>query len=218
MQTEEEYQHNLRALREALAEQSKRYPLLPGLVYTSLYDFVLQHGREYRPQPWPRENQRGADRQCYGNALILAGRYGLKYVEGVAVSPFGAVIPHGWNSNSAGELIDSTWLNSGLVYLGIEFSAERADDATWNGDAHVLNDEAQGYPVFQKPWQGEDYTIEWPYSDRIESHRLWARTGIYHPAPSVLEWLKEHPMPESEIVTRPSRHSFTGDGSHRRQK
>jgi hypothetical protein len=210
---EEEYQFNLLSLRESLAEQATWYPLLPGLMYTSLFDFVLQHGHDYRPVAWSGKCQRGVERQCYGNAITAGGRLGLKYVEGVAVTPDGDVIPHAWNADTDDELIDTTWLNTGLVYLGVEFSLERADDATWNGDAHILNDELQQYPVFRQRWQGEDYSLKWPFSDRLEALRVWRETGIYHHPRSIRAWLTERPRQAGRSNPLGGRQWSSGDGS-----
>ena len=190
--TEDDYQFNLNEVRKTIAVTATKYPLLSGLVYTSPYDFLYQHGRDYRPIPWAGRYKIGVQKQCFGNAIFLAARFGLKYVEGIALAPTGEAILHGWNTLPDGELVDSTWGNTGLVYLGVEFSVERADDATWNGDAHVLNDENRGYPIFQQRWQGEDYARSWPYSDRLEC--LWKHktTGKkdYTPPPSVKAWLE----------------------------
>lgn len=65
-------------------------------------------------------------------------------------------------------LIDNTWLNTGVAYMGVEFSMERADDATWNGDCSILNDYYRRYPLYQKKWTGEDYSIQWPESERLK--------------------------------------------------
>jgi len=46
-------------------------------------------------------------------------------------------------------------------------SAERADDATWNGDASVLDDFRRDHPLFKQPWPGEDWSRQWPHSERI---------------------------------------------------
>lgn len=211
---ESDYQFNLLQVREALAAQAEKYPLLPGLCYRCLYDFVLQHGREYRPRTYPPQYESGAEKQCYGNAITLAGRCGLKYIEGVALAPTGEIISHGWNADAGDELVDSTWLNTGLVYLGVEFSIERADDATWNGDSHVLNDEAHNYPVFRQPWQGEDYGIKWPYSDRIEAYRVWRETGIFYPPPSMVAWLMERPRNAMRSFPYDKPLPPSGDGSH----
>lgn len=153
----------------ALRQAAAKYPLLNGLVYTSPHDFVLQHGRIYEGL-WARKYPIGAQKMCFGNAILLSGRHGLKYVEGFALAPTGELILHAWNEES-GQLVDCTWANTGLLYIGVEFSVERADDATWNGDANILNDENRDYPVFRQRWQGEDYSLSWPYSDRLDSMR-----------------------------------------------
>jgi hypothetical protein len=174
----------LAAMRDALQEASEKYPMPPGLVYSSPFDFVLQHGRVYEGQ-WTGKYKLGAQKMCFGNAIMLGGRHDLKYVEGFALAPTGEVIHHAWN-DEGGVLVDSTWANTGLIYLGVEFSVARADDATWNGDANILNDENRNYPLFRKPWRGEDYTLTWPSSDRLES--------LKHPhpmtPPSVAEFVK----------------------------
>ena len=183
---DEDYQFNLAQVRRTMLEIAPTYDLLEGLVYTSPYDFVAQHGRDYRPAPWISEYKLGRQLHCFGNALCMAGMFGLRYIEGFTLAPTGMLLHHGWNATRAGELIDVTWANTGLVYVGVEFSVERADDAMWNGEATVLNDENRNYPIFQQRWQGEDYTLEWPYSDRLEALRN--RSGKL--PPTVSEWLK----------------------------
>jgi len=184
--------YNGAELRKALVEVARLYPLLPGLLYTSPYDFVAKHGVEY-PVTGRYEGWRGVQLKCYGNAIAHGAMYGLKYVEGFAVAPgggkpgslpAGSVVLHAWNLDAAGNVYDSTWLNTGLCYVGVEFSVERADDATWNGDACVLNDDHRDYPIFQKPWTGEDYTLTWPPSDRLDA----LKAGSYELAVSVREW------------------------------
>jgi len=187
--TEEDYQYNLREMKLALEEQAAKYPLLPGLVYTSPFDFIAQHGVGYKPIPWRwGKDGVGVQKQCFGNAIANAGKYQMKYVEGFALAPTGEIILHGWNDYE-GELMDPTWANTGLCYIGVEFSLERADDATWNGDAHIINDENRNYPIFQKRWEGEDYSIQWPDNDRLAAYRRWRKTGKYVTPPSVVAWL-----------------------------
>jgi hypothetical protein len=142
--------------------------------YHMAEDFLLQHGKWFEPRPLPKGTELGVPKNCFGNSILCAARDGLKYIEGYAV-PFDVPLPilHGWNANERDELIDTTWGNCGHAYFGVEFSVERADDATWNGDACVLEDWKRDYPIFQKPWTGEDFTIKWPRSIRIEL----ARTG-----------------------------------------
>src|SRR5215472_4377013 len=176
---------NAELIRKAMLEASKQYPLLPGLVYRCFYDFVAEHGREY-PVAGPFKGKaRGVQKMCYGNAITHAVLYGLKYVEGFALSPKGELIMHAWNDDGQGNVYDSTWLNTAPCYIGVEFSVERADDATWNGDGCVLNDENRGYPIFQKPWTGEDYSLTWPPSDRLEA----LRRKNFSFAASVRGWL-----------------------------
>ena len=35
-------------------------------------------------------------------------------------------------------------------------------------DAHILNDEHRNYPVYQQLWTGEDYSRQWPPSERLK--------------------------------------------------
>ena len=177
-----------RELLQKLGDMDETYPLLNGLVYRSFYGFVLAHGRFYERSPWNGEYPRGAQQKCFGNAIYLGGLYGLRYVEGFAVAPTnGSVILHGWNITDDDSVIDSTWCNTGVLYLGVEFSIERADDASWNGDASVLNDDKRNYPIFQRIWKGEDYSLTWPPSDRLEHLRRRDRTL----PPSVESHLRE---------------------------
>jgi len=177
-------------LREVLAKtaaDSSLRPLLPGLCYTGPEDFVVQHGAAYRPVRF-RGYKQGLPLQCFGNAVVLAATHGLAYVEGFAVAPDGTVILHAWNADPLGHLVDVTWCNTGVAYLGVRFSVERADDATWNGDGCVLNDEHRNYPIYQRPWQGEDFALQWPYSDRLEALR---RPPTGQIPPTVKQWLSE---------------------------
>jgi hypothetical protein len=111
----------------------------------------------------------------------------MRYVEGFALAPTGKAILHAWNLDNEGNVQDVTWANTGAAYVGVEFSVERADDAIWNGDACVLNDEHRGYPIFQKTWIGENWNLAWPASDRLEV----LRSGNRELPRSVLEWRKE---------------------------
>jgi len=161
--------HNAEEMLKGMAKAAELYPLLPGLVYRSFYDFVIQHGREYTIVPFT--GMKAPRLKCFGNAMVRSAMFGMPYVEGFAMSPKGDVILHAWNADENGDVHDSTWCNTGIAYIGVEFSAERADDAIWNGDNCVLNDENRNYPIYQKPWTGEDYSLIWPYSDRLEALR-----------------------------------------------
>jgi hypothetical protein len=189
---EENYQFNLQQVKVALAEMAEAYPLLPELVYSSPYDFVLQHGRDYKIVPWKWGKEGvGVQKQCFGNSIALAAKYDLKYVEGFTLAVTGELIMHAWNAFPNGEVMDSTWANTGLAYFGVEFSVERGDDATWNGDACVLNDDNRNYPIFHQKWEGEDYSIQWPPSDRLDAIKRWRKTGKYIVPPTAAAWLQE---------------------------
>jgi len=177
--------YNANLMIEKLRECVDLYPLLPGLVYRSFFDFVIRHGREYPVVPYTSKRT-GAPKQCFGNAITYAGFFGFAYVEGFAMTDKGGIILHAWNVDADGRLFDSTWLNRGLAYVGVEFSAERADDAIWNGDACVLNDEHRNYPVYQREWKGEDFTLKWPQSDRLDE----LRAGLKQMPRSMVEYTK----------------------------
>lgn len=151
-------------LREVLTVQASLVPRRHGYAYSCAQEFVLKHGVWYRPTAIPLLTLKGAPKQCYGNAIVLCLKYGWKYVEGFALPPFGIPVQHAWNLDEQGVVWDTTWMNTGLAYLGVEFSLGRADDASWNGDASVLDDSNRGFPIFKEPWKGEDHSIKWPES------------------------------------------------------
>ena len=140
-----------------------------GLIYSCAEDFVLQHGSWYEPVPYSI-SWRGLPKHCFANSIWLAAMRNWKYIEGFALAPVSATgvwaTHHGWNVDEYGQLVDSTWLNTGVAYLGVEFSVERADDASWVGDASVLEDWRRGFPLFRKHWTGE--TFDTPTSERIQ--------------------------------------------------
>ena len=160
-------------LHRALQRASDVFGEREGLSYRGPADFVLQHGRWYSAKL--NELPTGHPSTCYGNAIIVAVVHGLPYVEGYALSPIGRIFPHAWNAQDV-YAIDTTWRTPGLAYVGVEFSVERADDCTWNGDATVLNDYKRGWPLLRQPWHGEDASIEWPPSERLEILRSGDRS------------------------------------------
>lgn len=155
---------HLRLLRDAWPqEQADR----AGLVYRGPADFVLREGRWWPPRPRPAGIMQGAPKACYGNAIGAAVKYGLRYVQGYAVSPveLQLVVPHAWNADADGNVVDLTWNPTGSGYLGVEMTFERADDATWNGDADPIDDYLRGWPLLQQPWPGKDTADPtWPPS------------------------------------------------------
>lgn len=168
------------ALRETLRILARGYASRcpPKWVYDGPPDFVLQHGEVFDPIPLPNEFEYGPEKACFGNSLMLAEFLGLTYVEGYAFGPADFPIHHAWNVDDEGRLIDVTWSAiseetgermpmPGAAYLGVRFSIGRADDATWNGDASVLDDWKRGWPILCEPWTGEDFEREWEPSEAL---------------------------------------------------
>ncbi len=146
--------------------------------YFNGMDFVLQHGRFYRAPAYPKSYPRGAPKQCFGNALVYACQRGWRYVEGFALAPkINLPFHHAWNVDEKGDAWDTTWRNTGLAYLGVEFSTGRADDATWNGDSTVLDDWHRGWPLFKERWQGEDWDRVWEPSEGMAAIVEYVKEG-----------------------------------------
>lgn len=134
----------------------------PRPLYVGMHDFLLAHGVWFEPTPWRFDFEKGADRMCFGNAICLSFVDGLRYVEGFVTTPLAPACEfhHAWCIED-GRLVDNTWLNTGDAYLGVEFSRQRADHATWFDDASILQNPANGCAIFTEPWKGEDFAREW---------------------------------------------------------
>jgi hypothetical protein len=154
-------------LHKALEALLAKQPQHTGLVYRMAPDFVLRHGVWFERIPWRKGWKQGAPLCCFGNAIAAGMLNGWRYIEGYALAPTGKTILHAWNATEEGTLIDTTWCNTGLAYLGIEFSVGRADDATWNGDQCVLDDCKRGWPLFQQEWRGEPEGVAWQPSEAV---------------------------------------------------
>jgi hypothetical protein len=189
---EQQLAHRLARLdRQARATGNLR---LAGYAYANPFDFVRQHGQWYGPRPLPRGIRRGAPNQCYGNALLCAVRDRLDYVEGYAsLSLHGEPVHtflHAWVTDDTGRLYELTWPQPGLAYCGVAYSAERADDACWRGDACVLDDYQRRWPLLQAPWTGESVLTRWPDSPyltllrqgRVREAHDWVRAHQHDPA------------------------------------
>lgn len=135
--------------------------------YRDAIDFVLREGEWFVPAPLPPDVAPGFPRRCYHNAIMQSAIRGFPYVEGFAVNRHCLEhglppVPHAWNLNERGRAIDSTWLPAQGIplddraYVGVRFSAVRAHEASWDGDASVLDDFNRGHPVFLEPWKAEE--------------------------------------------------------------
>lgn len=173
-------------LREALAmlarnERESGGLIRKGYAYAGPHEFVLREGTWWQAPTKPHRYLQGRPKACYGNAINNAAVYGLPYIEGYATHDFtpSLAIHHAWNIDGDGVVIDTTWggwdkdghlvVPIGVAYCGIEFSVERADDATWNQDATVLWDHLHDHPILREKWNGETEDTEWPPSKRLEA-------------------------------------------------
>lgn len=194
----------LRVLRDAWRqEQSDAH----GLAYRGAADFLLQHGRWWPAAPLPTGVERLAPRACFGNSINSAVAHDLRYVEGYALHALSDLpVPHAWVADAAGHALDVTWDPPGRAYLGVEFSVERADDATWNGDAHVLDDFARGWPVLRERWRGElpEPDPAWKPSPGMLAMLAWRR-GDHEEAARLYSLLHE------EVAGEPSGEGYTAD-------
>lgn len=152
-------------MRQQLKRERQRWRSVPGLVYQGPADFVLAEGEWYEPVGC----RACVPKQCFGNALMMTLR-GWTYVEGYALSPDvpdgwryvgPELVPHAWGVDPEGQAWELTWAFVGRAYRGVRFSAGRADDATWNGDATILDDFNRGWPVLRQAWTGEDWDRQW---------------------------------------------------------
>lgn len=152
-------------LRVALADMRRAWPV-DGLTYRGPADFVLRHGTLKRGSAIPDGHPLGAPKRCYWNALYGALAHGWAYVEGFAAHPIvyaqgerAVPIPHAWNEDADGNVIDRTWPLHNYadlgVYMGVAFTAARAHDCTWHGNASVLYDPERAWGVLRDPWEGE---------------------------------------------------------------
>lgn len=176
------------ALEIVAKHERESGPLLAaGYEYAGPCDFVLREGTWFDVPTGPHGYPQGTPRACFGNAINAAVIYGLRYVEGYADNKIaeGALIHHAWNLDADGTVVDVTWgayehgrcvAPIGLSYCGVEFSVERADDATWNGDATILNDHNREWPVLRSKWEGEPEGLTFPPGWRLAALRAY-RSG-----------------------------------------
>jgi hypothetical protein len=155
-----------------------------GYEYAGPEDFLLRHGKWYDWKPWRRDLSRGQTKACFGNSIILAAEHNWKYVEGYAMAHIGkgGLFPtlHAWNLDENDKLLDSTWLNTGVAYFGVEFSVERAEAATWEGDACVLEDWHRECSIFKQVWFGETPENAVPESRRLRMLREGRKEELVH--------------------------------------
>lgn len=110
-----------------LVEQSANGSIPPPRGMLLRYDFFLERGRFFQPQPLPKGIRRGRPKECYFNSLKLALlEDDLTYVEGFVVIPLGegrmGDVEHGWCVTKGGMVIDVTLKKPGLAYFGVPYT------------------------------------------------------------------------------------------------
>jgi hypothetical protein len=125
-----------------------------GYTYAGIGEFLLLHGTWYEPRPLPKRMRRGIPRGCFSNALKLARTGKYRFVEGYAVADGCAFLPihHAWNLDGVGNLIDNTWQETGLAYLGVEFPLEVAEKAIRYQGNTVLDNPKTRHEIYREPY------------------------------------------------------------------
>jgi hypothetical protein len=124
-------------------------------VYAGSEDFVLQHGEWFELCPWTKHALEGAPKSCYAHsARLCAENHGLAYVEGFALYSRELLLPlpHAWVTNAAGELIDGTWRNAGVAYLGVRFPLKQVLRAM-KKDGAVLDCPQSKFAIYRQRFQ-----------------------------------------------------------------
>ncbi len=125
-------------IKEALQEQRDNWEHLG--VPRPIEDFVLRWGTSRSGQLFAGEQWQ--IKKCYSNAMELAIRDGLNYVEGFAGRldvPF--LFSHAWCEDEDGKVIDPTWDDpEKAVYMGVSFPRAMALGVMMNTGVYGLYD------------------------------------------------------------------------------
>ena len=83
--------------------------------------FLAEQGWYYKPTERPRGIRLGSAHDCHMNAFktVLEDEDRLFYCEGVACSPGLPPLPHAWVTDGTGSVVEVTWSEPGVMYLGI---------------------------------------------------------------------------------------------------
>lgn len=155
MTPQDELIHWLELLRVSNGHNKRR-----GYHYSGDADFLLQHGRWYAPRDFPKKFRRQAkccamEKMCFRNSVIFCGMHRWRYVEGFATPSIEGVafvsVHHAWNVDENNNLLDCTWLNTGVAYFGVEFPIAQARRAAQQGTS-LLDDWKRRWPLLRYPF------------------------------------------------------------------
>lgn len=130
-----------------------------GFVYSCVEDFLLRHGREFEPSPFPKRYSRGGLSQCFHNSRVLVSRAkgNLRYVEGYAMTKEVCIpLHHAWCVDKQDHVVDPTWAREGqtpIGYFGVVFPIELVYKVQNKDNLSVLHDWVNGYPLLRSPWK-----------------------------------------------------------------
>lgn len=100
-----------------------------GILKRTPSQFIHDYGWFYEPAPMPQAVGAGNADECYNNALVLAlNDSSLIYVEGFAVRADSFRIHHAWATDGSGRAIENTWEVPGVVYVGVPFKPDGAQE------------------------------------------------------------------------------------------
>ncbi len=85
---------------------------------------VSARGSEFSIRPFPTSYSEQLNGECFLQSLLLSINAEITYVEGFALSPLGKLAHHHAWCEDADGIVDCTWMNTGLAYVGIRFSGD----------------------------------------------------------------------------------------------
>ena len=134
---------------DMVARMHKTSPNRNDLKYSSVEDFVLQHGREWISAPLPEDIERQPLKQCFRNAIMLAVERNYRYVEGYAF--FHIPIYHAWCLDENDKVVDPTWDNPEThAYFGVAFNTDWAmKQMLQRGKCGILDDMDRKFPILR---------------------------------------------------------------------
>lgn len=137
MPTVKDQYEGLRGFLQAQTDMMRSHNRARRNGWVCMAEFVLKHGRAWKPCPLPENVRPGRMRECYRNAANLAlgfHRNEYIYCEGYAVGII--AVEHAWCVDLQGNVIDPTWTErpqklsaTGQEYFGIAFKSMYLQEA-----------------------------------------------------------------------------------------
>lgn len=134
-----------------------------GLYYFGPMDFILRHGRHWKPAPFPFGKYRlGFDKECFRNAATLAFEHAeLTYCEGYASSLL--PVAHAWCIDTDGRVVDNTWTDdrAGTEYFGVPFKIAWVREQVYRHERYGLIEAYERrFPLLRIPPKRRDEFLD----------------------------------------------------------